>query len=71
MLRVSLKRKLYASHTIGAMHLHLPPTILAMNGLAGSDELLMIGQLATQPWVMPSVGSLRSQQLVPPNAYLV
>ena len=60
---------IYASHTIGGMHSHLPPTILAIKGLAGSDELLMIGQFATQPWVTPSVGSFKSQQLVSPKAY--
>jgi hypothetical protein len=50
------------------MQVHLRPSVIfAINGLAGSIEgeeeapaLLMIGQLATQPWVTPSAGSLRS-----------
>ena len=50
------------------MQVHLPPSVIfAINGLAGSIEgeeaapaVLMIGQLAAQPWVTPSVGSLRS-----------
>ena len=43
---------LYCSQLVAhhwGMHSHLPMTILAMEGLAGSAELLMIGQLATQP----------------------
>ena len=40
------------------------------NRLAGSCEVLMIGQLATQPCATPSNGSFMSQQLVLPKAYL-
>ena len=40
-------RRHYSSHVCGGMHLHLPPTILAMNGFAGSFAVCSIsGQLA-------------------------
>ena len=55
--------------TCGATHSHLPSTILAMNGLAGSRLLLpMIGQLAMQPWWVYVAGSRKSQQSVTPHA---
>ena len=44
---VNSARRRYSSHVCGGMHLHLPPTILAMNGFAGSFAVCSIsGQLA-------------------------
>ena len=54
----------------GAMHSHLPLLILAMNGLAGSPVLPMMGQLAMQGWLVNVVGSVMSQQSTTPHAYL-
>lgn len=51
------------SHFCGGTHLHLPPSILAMKGFAGSPELAMIGQFAMQSFEVKVVGSERSQQL--------
>ena len=59
----------YASQTWGATHAHLPPTILAMNGFAGSPVLPITGQLARQSLEVNVVGSVRSQQFRMPQPY--
>ena len=59
----------YASQTCGATHAHFPPTILAMNGLAGSPVLLITGQFARQSLEVNVVGSVRSQQFKTPHPY--
>ena len=39
----------YTSHTCGGTHLQRPPTMAAINGLAGSiPRLVLIGQLASR-----------------------
>ena len=46
----------HALQSCGATHSHLPPLILAVNGLAGKPLLPMIGQLAMQGLLVKEVG---------------
>jgi hypothetical protein len=64
-------RQAYWLQTCGAMHSHLPPTILAKNGLAGRLELDMIGHEAGPHGLVVYVsGSVVSQQFTIDQAYL-
>jgi hypothetical protein len=58
----------HSSHTCGATHLHFPPVIWAIKGLAGSPELAITGQLAMHGLEVNVVGSSKSQQSMMPHA---